>query len=407
MSIKTLKFQPKQFKGLYQGLDDNILNPAYSPDCQNFTVKDGILSTRGGIAKFISIPVAVEDETYGVGYAHKLMRLESVPSNITGLSMNGIPIIGVYFYNEGTPVYRWYAYHKVDASASAATWNLITTNETTPAMTDINPDYAHFIEYKIEDVPYLIVTGGGTPQKLHMDYGEDPDYDYFMLAADLTGSPEDAVYLALHRERVWMAGHLDAVDGLYIDGANTVTYCNAYDPTDWTTEGETGEIVIETFDGDYIRTIANALDDVLIFKRNTIHKVNGDTPEDYEIVAVYSVNGTIYGGSVCTDGSYCFFAASDGIYRYNGTTGEPLLTNAIRDAYAAMTYPKMVVNNNKLYIWDKQMIDEVTSYTGKCLVYDLISKTIDVIYTNDMYDVMVSDGTVLFTDGNYIYQLAG
>jgi hypothetical protein len=394
-------------KGLYQGIDKNLMDFSYSPDCQNVDVSNGILSTRKGITKHIAIPVAITDATYGIGYAHKLMWLESVQgAQITDLSTTGVPIIGVYFANSGTPKIQWYAYHKTAAAETTAGWNLITTNGTTPAMTDISPDYAHFIEYKISGVPYLIAAGGGAPQKLHVVYGGSPGYTYSVISEALSANaPDDAVYVALHRERVWMAGDVDGVSGQYVAGVNTLSYSNAYDPTDWTTALQTGSIVVETFDGDYLRGIANLLDDVVAFKKNTVWKVMGDTPSDYEMVQVYSVQGTVYGDSICSDGSYCFFAGEDGIYYYDGVKGGPLLVDEIKALYAGMGNVKGLVANNKLYMWDRQTIVPSATYTGKCIVFDVLAKTVSVNYTNNMYDCMVRDGKVLFTDGNYIYEL--
>lgn len=406
MGIPQITIKMGRARGLMQGIDENLMSLAYSPDCQNFDVSEGDLSTRKGITKFISIPVAIEDTTYGVGKTHKLMRLESVSSNITGLATNGIPIIGVYFPNDGSPAVQWYAYHKADAEAESAIWNLITSNGVTAAMTDFDLGYTRYIEYKIENTPYLIAVGGQYPVKIHMDYGTDPDYEYHMLAEKLSDdAPQYAAFVTLHRERVWLGGHINGLSGAYVDGVNDMHYSNAFEPTDWTTGGETGFQTVETFDGDYIRAAANIFDDVLMFKKNTAHKITGDLPSEYGVDVVYSVQGTIYPDSVCADGNRCFFAGDDGIYQYNGVTGEAILTNEIKDVFRSITNPKCVVLNNKLYIWDRQTVAGIAAYTGKCIVFDTILKTLTIIYTNNMLDVMVSDGKVLFTDGNYIYQL--
>lgn len=408
--LDELKIQPKIFRGLNQGVDPNLMSWEYSPDCQNIDVSNGTISTRKGISKYIDVPVSIEDATYGVGYAHKLMWLESLQGDqITDLDVNGVPVIGVYFAGDeiSGSAYQWYAYHNSAKDADDAAWVLITgTDGVTAAMTDINPDYAHYIEYKIADVPCLIVAGGGTPQKLYVSYGEGPGYTYSVFAEDLDASaPDDAVYVALHRERVWMAGNLNGVDGQYVEGVNTIYTSNAYDPADWTTAGETAETVAETFDGDYIRGIINALDDIFIFKKNRVFHVVGDTPDEYEMREVYSVSGTQFGDSICTDGSYCFFAGEDGIYQYDANVGMPLLVKEIQTLYRSMVNPKGLVTGNKLYMWDRQTIAGLAGYTGKCIVYDLITKTINVMYSRDMYDAIVSNGKVLFTDGNYIYEL--
>ena len=408
MGIRILKKQIGAFKGLYQGLDENLLDWAYSPDCQNMSVADGIMSTRKGIAKFMTTAVSVSDNTYGTGYAHKLMFLQSMTTDITGLTTKALPIIGVYFagQNGSGAAYRWYSYNKTSAGASAATWNVITTNGSVVAMSNVNPDLAHYVEYKISGESYLIIAGGSAPYKLHVVYGAGPGYTYSVRAEALNASaPANVMYNALHRERVWFAGNINGATGVYAAGANTLYYPNAFVPTDWATAGETGSIVVETFDGDYIRNIANILDDVLIFKKNNIFKVIGDIPSEYAIQQVYSVQGAIFGDSVCSDGSYCFFAGDDGIYQYDGTVGKPLLINEIKTVFPTIANPKGLVTNNKLYMWDRQTIAGLAAYTGKCIVYDLLTKAITVNYTNDMYDAIVLDGNVLFTDGRYIYEI--
>ncbi len=345
---KTLKIQPGQMKGLMQGVDENLLKPSYSPDCQNIDVSEGIISTRKGGTKSntSSVPPSIK----------KIMRFYNSDPFCS------ISILGT---TDSENNHRWYAYY--DKLGAGNDWYELTYSGGVEALRNVDPTYANYIMYEMSGTPYLILTSyridvykisltGTTGSLLFV-------VDY------LGGSPQDCNFITLHKDRTWLAGDYD--------NKNTVYYSNQYDPEDWSTAGEAGEISIYTANNDYIIGIVNWLDDVLIFKKNTIWRVEGDTPGEYVVKQVYSVQGTIWKDSLCSDGNYCFFAGSDGIYQYNGIEAVPILTSEIKDVYENMNNISCMLLNNKLYIMDKG----TPSYASvPSVVYDIRTKTIEVLY---------------------------
>jgi hypothetical protein len=391
MGIKTLQYGIGQAKGLYQGVDDNLLNMAYSPDCQNIDVSEGIISTRNGshigVGTYNKFSVVLPQPDANT-YNPKLIIFHKP-------SISGYPIAIYGTHQSG--VYKWYAYTaRLDAEGDAVYgWNVITAEGGGAILTTTDPEKTTFMQYVISDVMYLIITDGGVLYKLWYDYVEDPDppfnRDEYIYAAALGGSPPQGYSVTLHRERAWtFAG-------------NALSYSNAYDIEDWSTAGETGEINIVTFDSDSIIGIANWLDDVVVFKNNSMWKVQGDIPSEYSVEQIYSGKGAISQKSIVTDGMNCFFATGDGIYSYDGVGCKPILTKEIADTLGAMLSVKLLIAKNKLYIMD--INDNVLeTYNGKCLVYDLLDKTISVIKTFDILDADIYDNKIIYTDGDYLYE---
>lgn len=378
MGIDTLKQNIKQAKGLYQGIDDNLLHMSYSPDCQNIDVSDGIISTRSG-----SVAKSIYTSSTTLPYPCK--KIINVPVEQGGAFFYA-PVYGCV--NGST--YIWYYAEEVEAGWSTA---LVEITE----LSAVNPVTCDSLQYMISGVPYEIIFSTTDVIKLS---GVLNGHGYVgITAADLGGTPPKGMYCTLHRERVWVAG--------VAANLNYTHYSNSYDPQDWSTSGETGHIEIVTHDADAIIGIANLMDDVIVFKGNTAWKISGDTPSEYSVSQIYSTRGTISDKSIVTDGLNCFFASSDGIYSYDGTSCEPILTNEIKDIFAAMQSVKCTIYKDKLYVWD---IYQTSGYVGKHITYDIVKKQIEVIYGGTVYDadgITYSTGTKIYTLGSGNLTLSG
>jgi hypothetical protein len=370
MGIKMLEYGIKQAKGLFQGKDDNLLNMAYSPDCQNIDVSDGIVSTRKGSAKhtgiyFDTIPTALPYTCY------KLLRVPVYDSNSMFI------YVDVYGTVDGS-TYHWYLWTESLTEAYTEAWVEVS------GLGSINPQQCDALQYLISGNPYALLFSQDGVIKLSASLSGHGYYG--VTAASLGGTPPTGSMCTLHRERVWV-----------VSGNNEVTYSNAYDPEDWSTAGETGAIDIITYDADAIVGIANWLDDVIVFKKNTMHIVQGDTPDEYEVSQIYSGKGAIDQKSIVTDGVNCFFASTDGIYQYDGTQCSPILTTEIKDTFAAMQSIKLTIDGNKLYVWD---LYAGTGYVGKHLVYDIREKAVEVLNVGTVYEAsgnMYSIGTSVYS----------
>jgi hypothetical protein len=336
------------------------------------TVEDGILTTVKGSTKLNS--VALTGMTI-----RKIFKLE--------LSTGGHTlIVGV---TDSLNQSKWYYMKAAD--------NELYEIKTTPGGASLTTS-AHTARAKqviIDNKPHMILVDGLQPVKIWESSG--------VLYYDvLEGTPPSGSYITTHRERVWMAK------------TNTLYYSNAYDPEDWSTAGETGEIPIESFDGDVIIEIANIFDDVIVFKKNSIWRISGDIPSEYSVERIYAVQGTNQSDGVCTDGNYSFYAAMNGIYRFDGTTGTPLLTDEIKEYYSKINITTaykvfLILADNTLYFINKNRLD--TEYYGKHLIYDMLTKKITVISMQNVLSTCYSEnrltgiGYLYYTDGSHIYYL--
>jgi hypothetical protein len=369
MGIPVLKIPMGTAKGLYQGQDDNLMSLAYSPDCQNIDVSEGILATVKGSTRYNPSYVPVADYT--------IKRLLPFTADVTGEVIFGMD-------RTSPTAYKWYAHDGKEIITEAGA-----------SLTTINPNRAHSAMTKIGSTPYMILAGDAHPVKIWWDaiyYG----YRY----AELGGSPPHVNCITTHRERVWMAKAVTVSSN-----ENILYYSNAFDPEDWSTAGETGEITIETLDGDFITNIANIFDDVVVFKNNSIWKIVGDTPSEYSVEKVYSMQGAIYPDSICTDGNLCFFVGIDGIYRYDGVNVTPVMTMDIKQIFDNVQGITCGIYRNKLYVFDRKT---TSAYIGKHIEYDIITRTINVIKAHDsVYDACVPEimRKRWYTDGTYLFYL--
>jgi len=361
MAIPKMKIQMGRIRGLNQSLDDNLLNMSYSADCQNMDVSEGILSTRKGSSPLMGTDI--DPEFVDIGKIKTILKFSRTSQDVYIVgTISGI-------------TERWY-------SRNSTGWDLITTDGTTPA-TAIKPGDVRSIMCEISGEAVLImVSPGAAPQKINILE------DNTMRMTALGGTPQIASDITFHRDRVWIVESNAASIP-----TNTVHYSNAFDPEDWTTAGDTGEVKVMSGDNDYIIGIANLLDDVVIFKRNTMWKVIGDVPSEYQLQQIYAVQGTPHKESICTDGNYCFFAGTDGIYQYDGTTATPILTDEIKDIYAGIKNVKCLLNNSKLYIWDKY----VSTSAGKHIIYDIAKKQIEVLYIPNVLDANLTGDIVVYS----------
>jgi hypothetical protein len=368
MAIPILKAKMGIAKGLNQSLDDNLLKLSYSPDCQNIDVSEGILSTRKGYDNVSFFSDGEADFICALGNTGNLDQSSTFVSIEVGGNRT--------FYRKKyrlTPLPEGYYFMPIVHSAYP------------PLNVPLRS-----VNYKIGVDDVVIIVSGSTPLKI---LWSATDSDYKVSA--LGGSPPHASHICLHRDRIWMAG---------VDSApNTVYYSNAYDPEDWSTAGETGEITIESFDGDVITGIANLLDDVVIFKNNSVWRITGDIPSEYAVEQIYAVEGTQAPDSICSDGNRCFYAGNDGIYQYNGVEASPIVTKQINDIWSSFlpvsggydNVLKCYVMGDKLYCFNV--------YSNICIVYSIEEKTI-TYWTISATDFLVRGNTLFFIDGYFLYK---
>lgn len=128
--------------------------------------------------------------------------------------------------------------------------------------------------------------------------------------------------ITLLHERLW--------GGVASEYPDRVYWSNTFDPEDWelnfdnSDEEGGGFLDVATFDGSRIRAVVNAMDDVLIFKDKSLHRLSGTYPGEFAVTQVFGTEGTLAPRTIVCDGSSLYFLASDGFVKYNGMEAAPL-----------------------------------------------------------------------------------
>jgi hypothetical protein len=90
---------------------------------------------------------------------------------------------------------------------------------------------------------------------------------------------------------------------------------------------------VETDDGDTIKCLTKNSDELIIFKRNTLHRYS---VRGQELRQVKGAVGTTAQRSVANIGDYTYYYHPSGIYRYNGVSSS-LISNAVEDFIEGVT----------------------------------------------------------------------
>lgn len=325
MGIQTFEVRPKQLYGIDESLDESLQGWNVAREAINVDLSNGVIETCKG---YDNLPIGVQ---LGVP-----ILLPVAPAaikkvfilNATYTSGGAVFPIQKYIIGTGdsSPYYHWYAYY-FDGTTTA--WKEIkdSAGASTP-LTGFVPEKAKVVAYKDGSDDCLVISAkAGVIAKIKYSRTDAvPAVEKVYAETVTVASPLYTNGMVLHKERLWTIG----AESTSIN-AKTVYYSNAYDPDDWTTAGEAGSITIETFDGDSVGAIANLLDDVVIFKNNTIHRVVGDIPSEYSTEQIYAVEGALFPNSVCLSGGRAFFAGNNGIYEYLGIETRELVTDRIKD----------------------------------------------------------------------------
>jgi hypothetical protein len=135
--------------------------------------------------------------------------------------------------------------------------------------------------------------------------------------------------LALHRERVWIAGDKSR--------PNSAFFSDDSDPTNWAIGvDDAGEMVNPSWDGDAVTAVANLFDNIVVFKSSSMFRIVGTNPGEYQTAPVLSTVGTVSPATICQWQNAAFFLSPRGIMVYNGIGCEPLGGDALKDFWATM-----------------------------------------------------------------------
>ncbi len=351
-------FKIKSFAGgLNQAADDSLLSVNQSRNAQNVDVSSGTLKTIDGYSKYIATASPA-----GITRLMKFYKNNTTTGAVTSYLL-AATATAIYYYN-----------------VSTSAWAALATG-----LTDGDWDY---FNYQIAATDVVIMGNGS-------DNVKKWDGTTF---ADLGGSPPKMKSVTLHAERIWGTG-VKATP-------NSVYYSDDLNPENWTIGEDTaGVIDVPTWDGGVCLGISNIFDDVVIFKTNTIHRILGTYPAEYEVKQVYSTVGAIAEKTIVSGSDKAFFLSKDGLYYYGGISAYNLLGDKAQDIVINPTYAKNAVSiiyKNVLYC----AFPEGTSTTNNAVfVYDLLNKTLMIWRGIAVTDFMEYEDKLLFASGATVYNI--
>lgn len=262
------------------------------------------------------------------------------------------------------------------------------------------------VNYRKDTEEWHIITNGSDP----VQYSAADDESYQALE----GVPVRAKYITLSDERLWIGGIPDEQEGVYWSWDN--------DPNNWAVdldhpEQGGGFLHIRSHDGTKIVGVKTLLNDVVIFKDRSLHRIVGSYPGEYELVEVYGSTGPISENTIVASGANVYFLCAEGLCVYNGMTVQTLalssgdnrlvgLAERINRAAAQMACSTIMkgIMYIALPLDGSQMNNAVIIFDMTTGIYTLIEN-----YRVDSWLVHHADGgeQLLFARGNAMMIMEG
>ena len=386
-----------QSRGIYSG------DYGSSPYSVNFRTRNGQLMTVGGVAEY-GIRVPVEDyNVYPLDSVYPFSTL--YPISIDSLHLiNHTRLFQGYFRDSNgddfsklilTVYGRIYV-----ADLDASTWTLIAEDQSSNDWTAVN--------YRDETRDWIIFTNGvdtalywdgvaETAQELEIVQGESEELHFQNIT--------------MLNERLWGGVASQYPDRIY--------WSKTFDPTDWEFDWESSEydgggyLDVATFDGSRIRAIVTAMDELLVFKDKSMHRISGSYPGEFSLTQIYGTDGTLAYRTIVNSGNAIYFLAGEGLVRYSGMTAVPLSANGdkkLREIWprinqSTIQYSCAAIKDNVIYLavpLDGSIINT------HVIEYDTITGNYNIIELPGVDDWIVmrrgQTETLLMVSAGHIYR---
>lgn len=266
-----------------------------------------------------------------------------------------------------------------------------------------------------EDTPFIYDNSSVRPLKnRRKSYDKEGNLDGYYDAngtkyeteASITTFAPTGDFCELHYDRLWIAGNKDNPDRVYFSTANV----NGADIEDFTSPTEEAEanqhggfLDVRSYDGGKIIGLKVVFNAIVIFKNKTAYKIFGSSPDNYQLVQLFSSNGAIADKSICVGSNGAYFLNNDGIYFYDGTNTN-LISQKISNTIKKMnlSYTQNAVGyfyNNKYYL----AIPTGTSTTNNTLIeFNPETKAFTTFEVGNIGMFVDYDDKLLYTDGSNV-----
>lgn len=240
--------------------------------------------------------------------------------------------------------------------------NLYTVNDSTGATTSVDSSISSSsthvrLEY-VNDVLYY-TDGTGKPRRYN-----------FTNAAEVTTSTYNATNIMEH---VGILFFFDKDDPTRLFYTNFADY-EVFTSTDFI-------YVPAPKKADHLTAMAKLNGILYPFTRGNKYMLMGQDNATFRLDEAYAQKGTFSQESVVFDENYVYFAADDGVYKFNGTSEENILKGVIDD-YTGLLHKDDIhleLHDNKLYVWYRPNGD---AQTNECFVYNTLYNVLETVDSN-------------------------
>ena len=382
-----------QSRGLHNG------DVGSSPDAVNFIARFGDLRTANGVSAYGE---AVHESAYESenGRLFQGFFRDEYGNDFSKIIM----ALHGRFYVADPDAGKWTA---IGGDFNTNDWSAVNyRDETSEWVIFTNgQNQAQYWDGKTAAVFPLKIVQGKVTQTTKNEAGED--------VTEVLNPGEELRFskITLLHERLW--------GGVSSDYPDRVYWSNTFDPEDWelnfenSSEEGGGFIDVATFDGSRIRAVVNAMDDVLIFKDKSLHRLSGTYPGEFAVTQVFGTEGTLAPRTIVNDGSSLYFLASDGLVKYNGMEAAPLSAagdRKLKDIWERINDSTIdtacaVLKDNVIYL---AVPLDGKLYNTHVIEYHLLDGSYSLIDLEGVDDWLVlregQDETLLFLSERQIYR---
>lgn len=363
-----------RFRGIDQSEDAAHKDIRTSPDMSNFVIERGAMRTAPGARAYA----------------------QALPTDGTGVTTI---MEAAYHRDDGTTEFR------VIAGSGGGLYRL-EGDQWTQVGSGYKSNRWDAVNFRKNLEEWHIITNGVDS----VQYGSRDGASY----AALEGAPARAKYITLSDERLWLGGVPDEQECVYWSWDN--------DPNNWAVDLDNPEqgggfIHIRTHDGTRIIAIKALLNDVVIFKDRSLHRITGSYPGEYELIEVYGNTGPISENTIVSTGGSVYFLCAEGLCVYNGMTTQSLALSsgdmrlagiAERINRAAAQAACSVIYKNVMYV---ALPLDGSTVNNAIVLYDM-SEGIYTLIENFRVDSWLvhhtdSSETLLFARGNMLMEMEG
>ncbi len=247
-----------------------------------------------------------------------------------------------------------------------------------------------YINYQLDGEDICILTNGL----------DTPFYTNGIYCTDMTDVPK-FTQIILHYERMWGCGVSGYPDRVY--------YSVSFDPTDFSTLGESGFIDIPSFDGNPVMALEVLFDDVVVFKKNSLFRIIGTYPGTYEVSKIHGVVGPIAPDTIANTGTLVLFMSSEGLCAYDGVKAalfkpEVLKNFSVRINKSAIQQAVSTVYKGKVMF---ALPIDYAEENNAVLEYDIVRDTFTLKKGFCVNSFVVINDTLLISDNTTYVKIYG